>query len=91
MGNAAFARGWGRGLIPALMSMYNLQESISLFDMLETSRYYYKDTFELALPPMVRSKFCIFGIDSTEINRRKGRERYWRSSIPCMVLSVPYL
>jgi hypothetical protein len=30
--------------------MYNLQESISLFDMLETSRYYYKDTFELALP-----------------------------------------
>jgi hypothetical protein len=50
MGNAAFARDWGRGLIPALMSMYNLQESISLFDMLETSRYYYKDTFELALP-----------------------------------------
>ncbi len=53
---------------------------------------------------MVSSKFCIFGIDSVEINRKKvekggerwrkvekGRERYWRSWIPYEIFSVPYL
>jgi len=74
--------------IPALLCV--TCNPISLFPLsIKPQNIIIKDTFELALPLWYAPSSAFSELISTEINRRKGRERYWRSWI--LARSSPFL